>query len=261
MKKCLFLLLLLVSLSMLLASESSPSETVGYYKIGTVQEDGSIIPITPGRFTPVSVPFGLTLKGAWEVFGNQFGYEDNIVDPYNGWGGTYYGEWGWFYNQTEAIDSLMMMPGHIYWIERNSNNESFNFYLTGKVDPQPFTLTMRGQAGGGWTPFALNESVPVSVYNLGIPNLIGDWENNMFDMIVDVTDGSGATYYGEYGWFDALSNNDYMIKPTHAYYFFSNYDDPDEGNLFDSFSWTYTPQAARNNSIINNTKLPIRSKR
>jgi hypothetical protein len=247
----LILLLLLATLSLLLAVESAPSETVGYFKVGTLQEDGSIVPITPGRWTPVSVPFELTLKTAWQVFGDQFGYEDNVVDPYDGWGATYYGEYGWFYSQD---DSLMMRPGHFYWVERNLNNESFNFFVMGNVNPQPFTLEMKGQNFGGWTPFALNESVPISVYGLGIPNLVADFDNNVYDQIVDVSDGSGATYYGEYGWYDTVGNNDYSIKPSHGYYFFSN--------NADNYSWTYTPGARSiDTNIRTKTKLDVRSKR
>lgn len=262
MKKYLFLLLLLISLSILLASESSPSETVGYYKIGTVQADGSIIAIEPGRWTPVSLPFGTTGDGPNNIFGSQFGFGDNMSDPYNGNGADCYAPDGWFCAQD---DTLMMLPGHFYWVYRSTDNPSFNFYIMGKVDPQPFSLEMRGVGGGGWTSFALNSATPVSVYNLGINPLIADNDFGLYDQIVDVTDGSNATYYGEVdGWYSDLGENDYFIKPTHGYYFFSNYDDPDEGNVSDSFVWSYPPTPGR--SVVpvhvrSNSKTDTRSKR
>lgn len=232
MKRYLFLILLSMSIVVLLSVESDPSATVGYFKIGTLSE-GTIVPISPGSWTPVSVPFGLTLEGCYAVFGNQLAYEDLVVDPYSGFGATYYGEYGWFYDQD---DSLMMQPGHFYWVKRADANPSFNYFLLGTVDPQGFTLTMTGN--GGWTPFALNEASPVSVYSLGIPNLVADDLNGLYDQIVDVTDGTGATYYGaEYGWYDTEANNDYFISPTHGYYFNSYYGS--------NYSWTYTPGARR----------------
>lgn len=247
MKKYLLLALMILSLGLLMSVESAPSETVGYFKIGTLLADGSVIPITPGRWTPVSLPFGVTAASPNAIFGNQFGFLDNMSDPYNGNGADCYAPDGWFCSQD---DSLMMLPGHFYWVYRSADaTEDFNFYLMGTVDPQPFTLDMRGQNGGGWTAFALNEAKPVSVYNLGISTLIADNEFGLYDQIVDVTDGSNATYYGPVdGWYSDLGVNDYFIQPTHGYYFYSN--NPT------AFSWTYTP-GARN--VAPNSQFNIKS--
>lgn len=77
-------------------------------------------------------------------------------------------------------------------------------------------IHINGQDSGGYTSFALNGTRNISVYDLNIPQL------NENDIITDLTDGSGATYYGEYGWFDALSNNDYFLQPGRAYSYYSN---------------------------------------
>jgi len=244
MKRYLVLALLVLTLGVLAAVESAPSETVGYFKIGKLAPDGSIIPIEPDSWIPVSIPFGLTADGPNNILGNQFGYEDQLVDPYNDYVANCYAPEGWFCVQD---DSLMMLPGHFYWVYRNPYDTNFNFYLTGKVDPQPFTLNMKGQDSGGWTPFALNEAVPIDAADLGITTL------NYEDYIVDVLDNSNATYYGDDGWYSDLGEPGYLLKPTHAYYYYSN--------NATGFSWTYVPAGSVRNITPLTNKESIRSKR
>lgn len=112
-------------------------------------------------------------------------------------------------------------------------NPGGDYYVLGKVGPSGFTLDMLGQNFGGWTPFALNEAVPVPIEGIQIPTLIADDVLGQYDQVYDIGTNISAQYYGPVdGWY-ASDGEPFFIEPTHCYYFQSWTDD--------GFAWTYVP--------------------
>jgi len=225
MKKFILPLLLILTVGMLAAVESEPSEVVGYFKKNVVS----------GSYEGFSIPFAYDNINITNVLDNQFSENDFILDMNTGLSTTYYGiEWGWF------GDFDTMEYGHAYWIHRDSNNPATDYYLLGKVDPQISNLAINGQDMGGWTPFSINEASEVAIGNLGIPNV--QYE----DFIIDIQTGFISTYYGiEWGWFSG-DGFDYIL-PTHTYWLHTT--SPT------SSTWTYIPiREDRYNNEFQNTK-------
>ncbi len=217
MKRSLFLLLLLFSLSMLLAVESSPSATVGYFKKT----------IDNGGWEAFVLPFGYTDLSPNAVLGTQFGDLDMLIDMTDpeGPNAMYLTDGGWVGGLAE------LSYGHSYWINRDWGNPAATYYLLGTVDPQPVSVHVSGTDEGNWAAFGLNEAAPVALSSLVIPGALD------FDMIIDISDpnGANAMYLTDGGWVGELTD----IIPSHAYWYNSTSDT--------SFDWSYP--AARNATV------------
>lgn len=225
MKKFILPLLLILFVSTLVAAQSEASDVVGYFKVNAPAD----------AWSQVSIPFHIETGMPSEIFGNQFNAGDYVYDPYANTSSDYYGpglDEGWY-----PDDAGFVAPGHFYYVKIDAANPGVDYYVLGTVNPSGFTLDMLGQDIGGWTPFALNEAVPVFVGDLGIQTLIADDVLGLYDQIYDINTNISAQYYGPVdGWY-ASNDEPFYIQPTHCYYFQSWTDS--------GFSWTYVPVTSR----------------
>lgn len=208
MKKFILPLLLLLSLSMLIAVESEASDVVGYFKIAPTTG------IQSGMRYPFSIPFSYDDLEVNNVIGAGFNDEDYLEDLATGDNSFFFDEW---------IGSLYEFSyGSAYWFERNANNDPMDFYLMGKVDPQPINFTMYGNTR---TPFSLNEARNVPLNGPDFTYLFPDAVDE--DYIEDLDTGENAFFFGE--WIGDITD----ILPTHVYWY--------ESHNSDDFYWTYDP--------------------
>jgi len=209
MKKILLPLLLILAVGMLAAVESEPSEVVGYFKL-TAESN---------FWTPVSLPFDYGDLSVANVIGD-FGDQDAIYDIATFASSVYYEGFGWF-GDLENLEY-----GKVYFINRVETNPTFNYYILGKVDPNPVTVTFTGNY---WTPFALNEATNIPLSSLTFSGAVDG------DEIYDISTMASTVYYEGYGWFGDLEN----IEPTHGYWY----------NRVGAagYTWTYTPTRSNNN--------------
>jgi len=208
MKKILLPLLLILAVGVLAAVESEPSEIVGYFNLTAASNSWS----------PLSLPFDYTDLSVGNVLGD-FLNDDAIYDIATSSSSVYYEGFGWF------GDLVNLEYGKVYWINRIETNPTFNYYILGKVDPNPVTVTFSGY---GWTPFALNEATNIPLSSLTFSEAVNG------DEIYDIATSSSTVYYEGFGWFGDLEN----IEPTHGYW----YNRVDAG-----YTWTYTPSRSNNN--------------
>lgn len=221
MKKLILPLLLLVAIGMLAAVESDPSDVVGYFK-KSIASDG---------WEAFSIPFAYASQAPDDVLGTQFADGDVLQDILTGDVSYYYGAW---FGSVASIDY-----GKAFWLYRDPANTALDYYLLGKVDPQPHTMTLAGVDAGQWTPFGLNEAAPVALDALGITGALDN------DAIVNMQTGDVAYYFG--AWFGI----DYTV-PTNTYWYNSN--------AAVSFSWTYTPVRGHvTENTVNNSGTPSRN--
>ena len=208
MKKIILPLLLILTVGMLAAVESEPSEVVGYFKLTAASNSWS----------PVSLPFDYVDLSVASVIGD-FADQDAIYDIAIGSSSVYYEGFGWF-GDLENLDY-----GKVYWINRVETNPTFDYYILGKVDPNPITVAFTGY---GWTPFALNEATNIPLSSLTFSGAVDG------DGIYDISTMATADYYEGYGWYGDLEN----IEPTHGYWY---------NRVGAGYTWTYTPSRSNNN--------------
>ncbi len=237
MKKFILPLLLILSISLLIAAESEASDVVGYFKVDA--------PV--GAWTPVSVPFEITDGTPLGVFGENWASDENfevtdlIINAYSAAFTNYYTGYYW-----DNEDPTFVQPGHVLFINRTQPAADTNFYLLGKVNPQPISLDMAGLGAGGWSPFAINSASPIDPADLGFATTEPDWDNYYLDMIVCQNDARVAEYWGaEYGW-NALDGLEFLIEPSKAYYYYSN--NPT------NWTWDY-PSVPGRNDLNFDTKI------
>lgn len=201
-----------MSIVVLLAVESDPSATVGYFKKT----------VASNSWVPFSLPFGYSDLSILTVIGDQsFADGDQIADIELGTSTTYYDGFGWF------GDLEYLSYGRAYWITRAMTNPQMDVFVLGTVDPHAVTVTVVGNA---WTPFGLNEARSIAILDLPITGAVDG------DQIADIELGTSTTYYDGFGWFGDLE----YLEPIHAYWYVTL--NPT------GFSWTYTP-GARDNVI------------
>jgi len=213
MKKFILPLLLILTVGLLAAVESEPSEVVGYFKKN----------VNDGGYQAFVLPFYYTNLAISNIMGDQFAESDVISDITTGESSTYYSGFGWF----GALEN--MNYGTAYYINRAIGNGAIDYFLLGKVDPQGFTKTILGN--GAFTAFGLNEAANVLLSE----DIFGTSESDG-DVISDINTGDSSTYYEGYGWFGSLE----YLTPTSAYYYNSAFGSSD-------FIWTYTPTRGVNN--------------
>ena len=102
MKKFILPLLLILTVGMLAAVESEPSEVVGYFKKN----------INDGGYQAFVLPFYYTSLAVSNIMGDQFAESDVISDITTGESTTYYSGFGWF----GALEKFM--SGVLYTILR-----------------------------------------------------------------------------------------------------------------------------------------------
>jgi hypothetical protein len=218
MKRYLFLLLLLIAFSLLVAAESQPSATVGYFKKT----------IDNGGWEAFSLPFSYSDLSPNAILGDQFGDFDMLIDMTDPMGpnAMYLTGSGWVGGLTA------LTYGHSYWVNRDWSNPAAIYYLMGPVAPHAVTVHVSGTDEGNWSAFGLNEAAPVDLNTLVIPGALD------FDMIIDISDpmGANAMYLTGSGWVGELTS----IIPTHAYWYNSSADV--------SFNFNYP--ASRNETVI-----------
>jgi hypothetical protein len=213
MKKFILPLLLLLAIGMLAAVESPASDVIGYFKIAP--ETG----ITPGSWTPFSIPFAYSSLAINDVVGTAFGDNDYMEDLASG-DNAYYFDPEWSGSLTD------MNYGAAYWLVRDAANPATTFYLLGTVDPQSIDFTIAGN--GAWTPFALNECKDVPLNGPVAGFLFPDASDG--DYIEDLMTGDNAYCWLPDGWDGSLT----AIQPTHVYWYVSA---AGSGEML----WTYDP--------------------
>ena len=213
MKKFILPLLLILTVGMLAAVESEPSEVVGYFKKN----------INDGGYQAFALPFYYTNLAISNIMGDQFAESDVISDITTGESSTYYSGFGLF----GALEN--MNYGTAYYIKRATGNGATDYFLLGKVDPQEFTKTILGN--GAYTAFGLNEAANVLLSE----DIFGTNESDG-DVIQDINTGDASTYFEGFGWFGSLE----YLTPTSAYYYHSAFGSSD-------FIWTYTPSRSEIN--------------
>jgi hypothetical protein len=162
------------------------------------------------------------------VMGEQYTDNDVIMDINSGLSAAYFTGFGFFGDITD------LEYGTAYFVNRAAGNGATDYYLLGKVDPQPSTKTIAGN--GAFTAFGLNEAASVLLDDA----LFGSFETDG-DVILDINTGVSATYYDGFGWFGDLTD----IIPTNAYFY-------NTAQGTSSFVWTYTPTRGAT-SIVPNT--------
>ncbi len=189
MKKILLIMTLIVSLSILMAVESAPSETVGYFKKSVAGNSWNVL----------SLPFAYGSLDVNMVLGDQFADGDLVQDITTGNNTTYYDGFGWF------GDLEFLEYGVGYWVYRF--NAATDYFVLGTVDPQSLTLTVTP----GWSVFALNEARDIAIFDLPITGAMDG------DLIQDITTGNNTTFYDGFGWFGDLE----FMEPTQAYWYYT----------------------------------------
>lgn len=219
MKKFILPLLLILSIGLLIAAESEASDVVGYFKTT----------VATGGWEPFSLPFGYSSLIPDDVLGVNYNEMDLIQDLRTGEASMLLGGM-W-------LGGIMEMSyGSAYWLNVDASSPGYDFFLMGKVDPNPVTITIVGTNGGGWTPFSLNEAKPILMENLIMPDA------QEMDLIQDLKSGSSAMYLGGMWLGDLLE-----IEPTHVYWYNSTLDT--------NYDWTYTPDGlTRANTVLKNSK-------
>ncbi len=227
MKKLILPLLLLVGITMLVAVESAPSAVVGYFKLSLA--DGAVstisLPLVPK--TPVTGS-NLAIQNA---IGNQFSDLDTFTDANSGLSAEMdLGGGGW-YGDLENLEY-----GGAYYVSRYAGNGPVNFFLMGKVDPQPLSIAI---GGGAVTTFGLNEARTIPL----TPALFGTNETEL-DVITDADTGLGAEYDPGLGnWYGDLVDVG-GLEPTHAYYY---------SCVGTGFTWNYVPAPPTTRNVVSNT--------
>lgn len=224
MKKVLIFGILVLFVGSLFALESSPSETVGFFKLNVIQ----------GGYTAISEPFmphDLDAGGDMdliEVLGTQWGNMDQCFDMQIGTNAMY------FTATSTWVGGLAGVPfdlSHTFWMKRNAANPTFDFYLVGEVNPSSVTYAINAL---GYTCFGINEAKVVALADLGFP--AGALQNG--DQIFDMQSGQNAMYFTATStWLGGLATTG--ITPTHTNWLKTT--NPT------GFSWTYNP--ARDGSI------------
>ena len=202
MNRVFFILMLIFSIGMLLATESQPSATVGYFKLTAETNSWSAI----------SIPFSNPDMSVASNMGMSFGDQDMVAEVNYGTSTTYWDGYGW------DGDLANFEYGKAYWLNRVMGNATMDYYIMGTVNPQPVTIDIQAN---NWTAFALNEaaSTPISALTIG-----GALDQ---DMIADINTGLSTTYWDGYGWDGDLQE----LLPTHAYWYATT------GSV--GFSWSY----------------------
>jgi len=219
MKKIILPLLLILTVGMLAAVESEPSEVVGYFKKN----------INEGSFQSFTLPFAYDSFSVNDIIGDQFAEGDIIIDINLGITTSYYSDFGW---DGELID---LEYGNAYYVNRVVPNGQNTYFLLGKVDPQAFTKTINGN--GSFTAFGLNEATPITI--IGAESPFGILSSDG-DIVIEIDTGALTTFYEGYGWDGELQ----VITPTNGYYYKSVIGS-------NSFVWTYTPSRSSNNVPLN----------
>jgi len=220
MKRQLILLLFILSFAILIAAESAPSETVGYFRKS----------VSSGSWGTASLPFFYPSFLLSDILGDQYAADDVVQDVYTGTSANFYEGYGWFGDLEE------LSYGAAYWVYRAPANPGLDYFLLGKVNPQPVTVYVNAS---GWSSFSLNIVSPALVFDLVIPDALAD------DVIQDVYTGTSANFYEGYGWFGDLE----YIMPTEGYWYYTTSATP--------FEWTY-PSPSR--GINNNPARPSERK-
>lgn len=222
MKKFILPLLLVLSLSMLIAVESEASDVVGYFK-KSIPEGGWKSFVLPFAYAPESMT-------PTAIFGDQFADADQISEIREGIATDYIDGYGW-YGDLETFDY-----GYGYYAVRADGNGPLDYFIMGKVDPQPFTTYFPTDS---WSAFGLNEASDVYIADLFGTNPTDG------DVLSDVDDGTASDYIDGYGWYGDLE----IFEPTRAYFYVTSPDSP-------GFEWTYPPSETRQstNGISNQRK-------
>jgi hypothetical protein len=223
MKKYLVIALLILSIGLLLAVDSAPSATVGYFKNNS--------PIN--SWMPISIPFSDTDMSVDTIMGDQFLEGDAVADIGSGVSTTYNGDPYFVWDG----GLLNFEYGRAYWITRMDDHPTIDYFIMGTVNPQECPITIDGNPNPepgsyAWTPFALNEARTVPISSLPIIGV------NDGDGIADIETGASTTYAGDpyFVWDGALTE----IEPTHAYWY--------TRASATGFSWTYIPAERQNSS-------------
>ena len=200
MKKILVLGIVVLFLGSLMATESGPSATVGFFKIGV-----------PAGFTPFSVPLKVYVSGVEtlalaDILGDQLTgglsfNADKIWNMTNGTSAYLHSTLGW-QGFTDFID------GHAYYVQ--NKHSAIDLYLSGTVVEEACDY---GTMALGFNPVSVNSAQVIPLDNLDL--LSSGFTSGLSfngDKIWDLTAGTSAYHHATLGWQGFTT-----VDPTHAY--------------------------------------------
>ena len=217
MKKFLILGIMVLFLGSLIALESGPSETVGFFKIGV-----------PAGYTAFSVPLKVYVGGVEtlalsDILGDQLtgGMAFNSDKVWDITAGTF----AWYNTGTSTwVGFTDFIDGHAYYVE--NKHAAIDLYLSGTVVEEACDY---GTMAVGYNAFSVNSAKEISLDDLDLlsSGFTGGMAFNS-DKIWDITAGTFAWYNtGTSTWVGFTT-----VTPTHSYYV---------ENKHTAFAWVYDP--------------------
>ena len=241
MKKLIAIIAILALATTAFATESDPSETVGFVKI-----DADV------GYTPFGLPFTFydathtPTMALDDIVGAQFTggvapfMSDQIIDINTGAS-------GWYNTGTGTWTLVNFTANHGNYANVLSTHPNVDMYLAGQVDQSTIIF---GTMAVGYNVVGIREAGEVILSDLDLVSsgFTGGAASFMSDQIIDMNTGSSAWYStGTSTWVGGLTN----VIPGHVYYI----------NVLSThtpFDWTYNPTGAKaSKSTGENIKIKI----
>ena len=239
MKKLIAIIAILAFATTVFATESDPSETVGFIKI-----DADV------GYTPFGLPFTFydalhaQTMALDDIIGAQFTgspippQSDQIIDINTGAYGTY--------NSVASawVGMTSFTANHAQYAYVLSGHPNVDMYLAGQVDQSSIDF---GTMDVGYNVVGIREAGVVNVSDLDLVSsgFTGSPIPPQSDQLIDMNTGAFATYNpGTLTWVGALTT----VTPGHTYYVFVR-----SGHT--PFDWTYDPTGAKASKSTNVIKV------
>ena len=229
-KRIIALIVIMAFATYAFATESDPSETVGFVKL----------PSAAGTYTPFGLPFTfydathtqtMTLD---DIIGAQFTgagapfLSDQIIDINTG-------SYGWYNTGTSTWAGMTSFTAnHANYAYVRSGHPAVDMYLAGQVDQS--VINFGTMTAGTYNPVGIREAgeVNVSTLDLVSSGFTGATAPFLSDQLIDMNTGSYAWYNTGTSTWQGMST----ITPGHAYYVYVR-----AGHT--SFDWTYNPTGSK----------------
>ena len=247
MKKLIAIIAILALATSAFATESDPSETVGFVKLQC----------NAGDYTPFALPFTFYVAHPTptmaldDIIGAQFTggvapfLSDQIKDINTGAS-------GWYNTGTGSWTLANFTANHGNYANVLSTHPAVDMYLAGQVDQS--VIVFGTMAAGNYNAVGIREAGEVSVADLDLVSsgFTGGAAPFQSDQIKDMNTGNSAWYNtGTSTWVGGLTN----IIPGHVYYIYVL-----SGHT--PFDWTYNPTGAKaSKSTGENIKINVNTRK